>query len=69
MAAADKQFSSAVLALADTFCRLMGLCMGSSISSGYWKTGICCFNEVPLDLAIMGTWLLKTAGFRARSAG
>jgi hypothetical protein len=68
MAAADKQFSSAVLTLVDTFCRLIGLCMGSSTSKGYWKVAICCFFEMPLDLVIMGTWLLKTAGLRARSA-
>jgi hypothetical protein len=55
MAAADKQFSSAVLALVDTFCRLIGLCMGSSTSKGYWKTGRYCFFDVPLDLEIMGT--------------
>jgi hypothetical protein len=35
MAAADKEFSSAVLTLVDTFCLLIGLCLGSSTSKGY----------------------------------
>ena len=34
MAAVDKKFSSAFLALADTFCCLIGLCLLSSTSKG-----------------------------------